>query len=398
MEDKWQDNLRGAFDAYTESAPDGLWKGVQVGLVRVRRRRRIVAAVSAVSASAMALAAVLLLSPAAADDPLMPVCGGPLLSDASYTGLAVPELPSPSGLVGQPRTVSVREPESMPGTEKTVPDGQPEVASGVEKPEVENTDRAEADGMLDYFPEESATAPVGTRRAVVIAVSTSGMPGSSSSVQGYRALSTSNMLSVLSRRNQDGVFQTRSAASEGDFSMSGNSGDLYSSVRHHQPLRLELAASCEISGVFFLSGGLSWSMLVSDMSSGSSSVRYDSRQTLHYLGVPLSLGVSFPLSERLELSLSAGAMAAKCIYGTLSTDYVVSDVSRVTESQRVSIAPLQWSVQASASLGWKFSPALGVFIKPGLAYYFDDGSTVSTIYKDRPFNFDLSLGMRLYLR
>lgn len=395
MKDDRQDNMRDAFETYLESAPDGLWDGVQEGLVRVRRRRRIVATASGVSAFAAILAAVLLLSPDSADGDFTLWSGGSVLSEAFQAGIISSPVPVPAELALPSRPVPVPEDDAVRGTSEYEPAGQPE--SG-DTPEIENPEKHVAlEHEPEAFFEEDVTVPGRPGRAVAVGLSASGMPGSTSSVQGLRALSTSNMLSVLSGRDHDAVFQTRSSASDGNYSVSGIPADLYSSVRHHQPLRLELTASREIGGGFFLSGGLSWSMLVSDMSSGSSSVHYDSRQTLHYLGVPLYVGMSFPLSERLDLSLSAGGMAAKCIYGTVRTDYIVSGVSRAVDSERIDIGPLQWSAQLSASLGWKFSKSLGVFIKPGLAYHFDDGSSVSTIYKDRPFNFDLALGLRLYL-
>lgn len=396
MKDNWQDNLRSDFDVYTESAPDGLWDEVQSGLARVRRRRRTIALTSGISAFAFALATVLLLSGPVADYDIIQD-GRAVLCEASIAGLPKPELPKPAALLGRHlRPVSVRTPESTPDTAAYASSGQAvlEMARDVEK----TAGTVSLADEPDFFSEEPVATQSHTRKAVSIGLSASGMAGSSSSGQGYGTLSQLNSSAVLSRRNQDGVFQTRSSASEDDFVISGNSSEFYSDIRHYQPLRLDLIVSREIAGGFFFSGGLSWSMLVSDMSSGSSSVRYDSRQTLHYLGIPLSVGMSFPLSERLEVSLSAGGAVAKCIYGTVRTDCVISDVSREVESQRVSITPLQWSAQVSASLGWKFSPAFGMFLKPGLAYYFNDGSTVPTIYKDRPLNFDLALGLRLYLK
>ena len=37
---------------------------------------------------------------------------------------------------------------------------------------------------------------------------------------------------------------------------------------------------------------------------------------------------------------------------------------------------------------------VGVYVEPGVSYYFDDRSTLSTIYKEKPLNFNLNLGVR----
>ena len=37
---------------------------------------------------------------------------------------------------------------------------------------------------------------------------------------------------------------------------------------------------------------------------------------------------------------------------------------------------------------------VGVYVEPGVSYYFDDRSPLSTIYKEKPLNFNLNLGVR----
>ena len=38
---------------------------------------------------------------------------------------------------------------------------------------------------------------------------------------------------------------------------------------------------------------------------------------------------------------------------------------------------------------------MGVFVEPGMSYYFDDGANIQTIYKEKPLNFNLNMGIRL---
>ena len=40
---------------------------------------------------------------------------------------------------------------------------------------------------------------------------------------------------------------------------------------------------------------------------------------------------------------------------------------------------------------------VGLYAEPGLNYYFDNGSPVENVFKSRPLNFNLTLGLRLRL-
>ena len=50
---------------------------------------------------------------------------------------------------------------------------------------------------------------------------------------------------------------------------------------------------------------------------------------------------------------------------------------------------------AAVGAEWRFADRLGAYIEPGLSYSFDNGSSVPTVYADRPLAFSLSLGLRL---
>ena len=40
------------------------------------------------------------------------------------------------------------------------------------------------------------------------------------------------------------------------------------------------------------------------------------------------------------------------------------------------------------------SSVVGLYVEPGVSYYFDNGSSVSNIYKEKPLNFNLEFGLR----
>ena len=50
---------------------------------------------------------------------------------------------------------------------------------------------------------------------------------------------------------------------------------------------------------------------------------------------------------------------------------------------------------AAVGAQYNIGKHLGIYLEPGIAYYFDDGSALPTIRKDNPCNFTLQAGVRL---
>ena len=63
----------------------------------------------------------------------------------------------------------------------------------------------------------------------------------------------------------------------------------------------------------------------------------------------------------------------------------------VKESKR---DKMQWSTNASVGIQYDFIPQLGVYVEPGMKYYFDNGSQIENIFKDKKLNFNIQFGLR----
>ena len=61
-------------------------------------------------------------------------------------------------------------------------------------------------------------------------------------------------------------------------------------------------------------------------------------------------------------------------------------------------SPWQFSLNGAAGAEYKLTDYFSLYAEPGLGYYFKDGSSTSTIYQDRPLNFNLSFGLRFNLK
>jgi hypothetical protein len=57
---------------------------------------------------------------------------------------------------------------------------------------------------------------------------------------------------------------------------------------------------------------------------------------------------------------------------------------------------LQFSVLGSAGLEYVLLPHLSVYVQPGLRFYPDNGSPVQNIFKEKPWQLDMQLGLRLH--
>lgn len=119
-----------------------------------------------------------------------------------------------------------------------------------------------------------------------------------------------------------------------------------------------------------------------------------SSHKLHYLGVPLRLWVAFYENDRLSIYGSAGGMVEKLVSGNSKT---VLQSTMKSENKKLTTNNVLWSVSGVVGANYKINRTWGLFIEPGVSYYFDDGVDAPTIRRDRPLNFNLQLGVRVSL-
>lgn len=207
-----------------------------------------------------------------------------------------------------------------------------------------------------------------------------------------------------------GSFVSRSAyytASDVQMSPTDNGGLTYSQVllenavqtpqtrvKHHMPVTVGFSLVWHFDKDWALETGLNYTLLASDIHSGSKSY-VEENQKLHYLGIPVKLHRSIWKNSWLSIYASAGGEVEKCVSGRLETVTVTNGGNRSFEQTSLDINPLQWSVAAAAGAQVNFTSRLGMYVEPGIAYYFDDHSKVETIRKEHPLNFNLQLGLRV---
>lgn len=150
------------------------------------------------------------------------------------------------------------------------------------------------------------------------------------------------------------------------------------SIDHHQPVSVAVSVWKKLSHGISLESSIQYTYLASDVTLLGSG---DLKQKLHYLGIPLRVNWSFWHKERFELYVSAGGVVEKCVYGKLG-------------SRSSRIKPLQLSVLGAVGAQLNLNRTVGLYVEPGVSYFFDDGSAVETIRKENPCNFTLQGGIR----
>ena len=151
-------------------------------------------------------------------------------------------------------------------------------------------------------------------------------------------------------------------------------------IDHKQPLSFGFSVRKGLARGFSVETGLTYTYLASDVKFAGSSETVS--QKLHYLGIPLRANWNFVDKKSFIMYVSAGGAMEKCVYGKIG-------------SKNETVKPLQFSVMGAVGAQYNISSRVGIYVEPGVSYFFDDGSDIETIRKENPCNFTLQGGVRL---
>ena len=159
--------------------------------------------------------------------------------------------------------------------------------------------------------------------------------------------------------------------------------------KHYQPISFGLSVNIPISSSFSLTTGLVYTRLRSDFVAVMGGYPMTTEQTLYYLGVPLNAQYRLWGYKGLKVYGVAGVAA----------DYNIKSQQEM-EGLTQEIIRDRWQFSLKGGLGVEYDviPQLGIYVEPGLKYYFDNGSRVQNFFKDKPTNFNLQVGLRWNLR
>lgn len=213
--------------------------------------------------------------------------------------------------------------------------------------------------------------------------------GTNSQDVGYRSLSqVRSRMQVMSNE----LLATSAYAQMMSYNLDNT---VESRTKHKMPVTVGVSVRWHLNDRWAFESGLTYTKLSSELWSGSELDYYESEQKLHYVGIPLKASYELWENKFLAFYVSAGGAVEKCVSGEVNTIYTVDGLPQEQVKEDLSINELQWSVAAAVGAQVKLTSHIGLYVEPSLNYFFKDGSTVDTIRKEHPLNFNLQMGLRL---
>lgn len=419
MEKNWNDKMRKRMENYEEPAPDGLWENIERatnihnGPVSLRPTKRHIWQRIAAVAATLAIAIVCTLSLLIVDNHT------PLTSDSTTKVLApYQQSEEPVHFHTEGSSLAHSNPQHIT-SHPTVEANIPSVSStnttpslipqyDTQKPLLTDTGDTtnhtpkalprhiltqDNDDLIATQHITMANRPSKSFTQWSASVFLSNTTSGSHTSQGYAQLSASNNTAQASMQyaNENNMLPLMSIIH------SNARKACQSKTKHSQPLRTGITVRYNIDHRWSIESGITYTMLHSQLQSGSESYYYLSKQTLHYIGVPVKIGFNIWENRWFLFYVLGGMTIEKCVDGNITTDYVMEERS-TTNTTPISTKPLQWSINAAAGAQFNILPQLGLYIEPGGSFYFDDGTAIENIYKERPLNFSIELGLRVSIK
>lgn len=164
--------------------------------------------------------------------------------------------------------------------------------------------------------------------------------------------------------------------------------------KHRLPVRIGAKVAYTFNEHWSIESGLTYTRLSSDMKDGTKENYFTGEQRLNYVGIPVNMKYNAWSYKRFSLYGSAGVLAEKCISGNVTKEYVINNATKKKETVNIDSKPLQMSVNAAFGVQFDVLDNVGIYAEPGVSYHLDDHSSLQTIYKEKPLNFNLNVGVR----
>lgn len=413
MNEQWIKDLQEKLDGYGKPAPQGLWNDISNAMARQQPRKTVMPLRRKVAMWSAGLVAAAAITLAIVIGDLLP---GMFKYDTEKTEQTAAHAKENK----TPATTRESLPETMKNAEAYVPRKRDKAVMPAQaaRPAMlavmaESVAAAAAPADSATVCHEKADAPVAAppasrKRLAAAQSSAQATVGKHNESRISVSISAANLFETNKTNRGYGTLRTGTvfhssshevkAASTSPMAriLAANSNEEVNTRKKHKlPIKAGLSVRYKITPRLSLESGVTYSYLSSELTAGSKGNRYETDQTLQYIGIPLKVNYSLWGNRYWEVYMSAGGEVEKCVAGKSETNYVVDGKKVSTDHEDVKVKPLQCSLNAAAGLQFNILPNLGVYAEPGVGYYFNNGSKVETIYKEKPFNFNLKAGLRL---
>lgn len=161
--------------------------------------------------------------------------------------------------------------------------------------------------------------------------------------------------------------------------------DCKETTKHNMPVSFGATVSYALNDRLALTSGLVYTLATSSFEHGTSSNASKDEQTLHYVGIPLTASYTIWSNSWLKTYVNAGGQADFNVSAKVETEGHTTNIDKDRA---------QLSVGAAVGVQLNVIKQMGVYVEPGVRYYFDNGSNVQTVFKEHPCNFSLQMGLR----
>lgn len=425
MDNRWTEQFKDKMKDYQEVVPDGLWNDISDAVIIQQKRRRTLVLARWVAGAAVAASIVLGIvymtyvpavddafglipdEPSLADSALAgsdvddllladsapdgrvpdgsvlvdPVRGDSLpdgpVTDDSLSDYSIPDDPSSDGPASDDPT------SNDPSSDGSFSDGSaPDVPSPEEITGQSNPILAENKEIAAIEPAQGIDGKAAKGRRISLSACVSSGTGNTLRAAGYSGSVPAASVSTFG------------ANPENDIRMFNRTKEVTTGTDYRQPINVGVMVNCYLSERWSIGTGLEWSWLHSSFREGSQTYYVSRVNDLHYLGIPLKLNCDLWKRNGFKVYAAAGGMVQKCFSGKQVEEYIYNSATGKSEMKELCERQMQWSVCAEAGIEYDFSPFAGVYFEPGATWHFNNGSSVDNIYKSRPLNFSLSIGIR----
>ncbi|GAB0154910.1 outer membrane beta-barrel protein [Chryseobacterium sp. Alg-005] len=168
-------------------------------------------------------------------------------------------------------------------------------------------------------------------------------------------------------------------------------------VRHKVPVTLGVSLYYNLGKKWGIGTGVNYTKLSSELRSGSDSNLIKSDQSVHYVGIPVQVNYNAVQKGRFTGYITGGALVEKAVAGNVKTKYIVNDEVKEEKTEKLETKSTQFSVSGGLGFQYKIINNIGIYAEPGVSYHFKDNSSLNTIYKEKPLNFNMKFGIRVLI-
>lgn len=183
----------------------------------------------------------------------------------------------------------------------------------------------------------------------------------------------------------------------GVYASSSALGATTTKLEHKMPVSGGLSITKGLTGRLSLESGATYTYMLSkgESPSGTTGGTYSIRQELHYVGIPVGVKYEVVQGGRVNLYASAAGLFEMCVSSRRTKKMQEGGISGDSYSESLNVRGIQPSLGVHVGAEVKLAKNLGLYLEPGMNYYFETDRQPDSYRTEHPLNFSLRAGFRV---